>query len=304
MSRRTRAQWPRYWPFQRVSIHNLCHIGQPRSACAPRRGTIRAMEPAELTTPPATLRARIWAHLEASPAEQRGISTFNRVIIWMILASSLLVILETEKTLVASLPLVFLAGEIVFAVVFTIEYLLRAWTAGEHPQGRWHYLTRPASLFDLLALASFYAPFLPVSGALLRLIRLARILRLARLGQFSVALQNLTAALTARRFELMLSLIIAFALMLFSSTLLYLVEGNRQPEAFGSIPRALWWSVATLTTVGYGDVIPHSGLGKILAAMTALSGIGVIAMPAGIVASALTEVLRTRRTPTRGDGDN
>ncbi len=249
-----------------------------------------------MTTPPATLRARAWAHFEVAPDAARGISVFNRVVIWMILASSAMVILETEKTLVANLPLVFLAGEILFAVLFTIEYLLRAWAAGEHPQGRWHYLTRPAALFDLLALASFYAPFLPVSGALLRLIRLARILRLARLGQFSVALQNLTSALTARRFELLLSLIIAFTLMLFSSTLLYLVEGRHQPDAFGSIPRALWWSVATLTTVGYGDVIPNSGLGKMLAALTALSGIGVIAMPAGIVASALTEVLRTRRT--------
>ncbi|MCC5868154.1 MAG: ion transporter [Gammaproteobacteria bacterium] len=259
------------------------------------------MEPVEDTPARATLRARAWVHLESPSGAQRGISRFNRVVIWMILASSVMVILETEKTLVASLPLVFLAGEIIFATMFTFEYLLRTWAAGEHPQGRWHYLTRPSSLFDLLALASFYAPFLPVSGALLRLIRLARILRLARLGQFSVALQNLTFALSARRFELMLSLVIAFTLMLFSSTLLYLVEGRAQPDAFGSIPRALWWSVATLTTVGYGDVIPGSGLGKMLAGLTALSGIGVIAMPAGIVASALTEVLRSRRLQSGED---
>jgi voltage-gated potassium channel len=100
----------------------------------------------------------------------------------------------------------------------------------------------------------------------------------------------------ARRFELLLSLLVAFTLMLLSSTLLYLVEGMRQPEAFGSIPRAMSWSVATLTTVGYGDVIPGSGLGKMLAALTALSGIGIIAMPTGIVASALMEELRQRRT--------
>ncbi len=239
----------------------------------------------------ARLRLRLWQQLESGPAGSARLSTANRLILWLILVSCVLVVLETEETVVMRAPRVFMLAEIVFAIAFTVEYLGRAWSAGEHPRGRWHYLSRPASIFDLLALASFYAPFLPISGVLLRLLRLARILRLARLGRFSIALHNLSAALAARRFELMLSLVIALSLMLLSSTLLYLAEGRNQPEAFGSIPRALWWSVATLTTVGYGDAVPTTGIGKLFAAMTALSGVGIIAMPAGILASALTEVI-------------
>lgn len=252
----------------------------------------------------AALRSRVWAQFESGPDGRDRLSVANHLILWMIVASCVLVVLETEKSLVAQAPLLFLAAELCFAAAFTIEYLARAWAAGEHPRGRWHYLTRPASIFDLLALASFYTPFLPVSGVLLRLLRLARILRLARLGRFSVALHNLSTALVARRFELGLSLMIALGLMLLSSTLLYLAEGGHQPDAFGSIPRALWWSVATLTTVGYGDAVPTTGLGKLFAAMTALSGVGIIAMPAGILASALTEVIgRNAGGSDRRDGE-
>lgn len=129
---------------------------------------------------------------------------------------------------------------------------------------------------------------------MLRLVRVLRILAVARLGRFSQAMLNVGAAFAERRFELLVSFSIAGIILLFSSTLMYLVEGTHQPEAFGSIPRALWWSVVTLTTVGYGDVYPVTLLGRICAAITAVTAVGLIAIPAGILAGAFTRIFEDK----------
>ncbi len=158
--------------------------------------------------------------------------------------------------------------------------------------GRLRYMLTPAALLDLAALLP---PLLTLAGGetfLLRAARLLRILRLARLGRFSTAMQHIGVAIRSRRYELLLSLGVAFGLLLTSSTLLYLAEQEAQPENFGSIPRAMWWSIATLTTVGYGDVYPLTALGKFFAAITALTGIGLIAMPTGILAAAFSDALQ------------
>lgn len=111
-----------------------------------------------------------------------------------------------------------------------------------------------------------------VEGVLLRLLRLGRLLRLAKLGRFSQAFRDIAFAVSKRRYELVVSLVIASVLMLVSASLLYVVEGDGQPDAFGSIPRAMWWSMATLTTVGYGDIVPLTVLGRVLATFTAVMG--------------------------------
>lgn len=135
------------------------------------------------------------------------------------------------------------------------------------------------------------------SGAfLLRLARIVRLLRIARLGHFSVALERILTAISSRRFELNISVAAAVLLIFISSTMLYVLEGAGQPEEFGSIPRAMWWAVATLTTVGYGDAYPVTGLGRFFASLTAFSGVGLIAMPAGILASALSEAIQDGKT--------
>lgn len=153
--------------------------------------------------------------------------------------------------------------------------------------------------------------FLGNEAFLLRMFRLIRIIRVARLGRFSSALQAINEAVHARRFELMMSFAIASMLLLLSSTLLYIVEGGIQPETFGSIPRAMWWSVATLTTVGYGDVYPVTTIGRIFAGLTAITGIGLIAMPTGILASAFSDAIQKRDAGAHSaaaardvDGDN
>jgi voltage-gated potassium channel len=136
---------------------------------------------------------------------------------------------------------------------------------------------------------------------LLRIFRLLRILRLARLGRFSVAMRHLSQAVIDRREELLLSLMLAVFILVFSAAGMYLLEGDNDPQAFGSIPRAMWWSVCTLTTVGYGDICPHSVAGKILGGLTSIAGIGLIAMPTGILAAAFSAAFQRTRTPRQGD---
>lgn len=108
-------------------------------------------------------------------------------------------------------------------------------------------------------------------------------------------------AIAQRRHELGISAVVAIGLMLTSSTALYLAERGLQPEEFGSIPRAMWWSVATRTTVGYGDIVPVTALGRLFAALTAVTGIGLIALPTGILAGAFSEALHSIRE-TAGTG--
>jgi len=152
----------------------------------------------------------------------------------------------------------------------------------------------PAGIIDLASIAAGFAPTV-YGGGFRRLFRLVRILRLAKLGRMTSAWQHLAEAVRSRKDELLLSLVAGLALMLVSATVLYMVEGTVQPDKFGSIPRALWWSVATLTTIGYGDVFPITPVGKVFASITALTSIGLVAMPTGILAAAFSEALQEHR---------
>jgi voltage-gated potassium channel len=229
-----------------------------------------------------------------------GLSPINRLVCVLILLASLMAILETEPTLRQATPGLFFAAEAFFVVLFLIEYGARLYAAGEESRyrgiaGRIRYMVSFWALIDLLAILPFFLVFLPFNNVfLLRLMRVLRILRLARLGRFSRAWSALAEALQARIYELLLSIGVAGLLLLFSAACLYAVEAADQPEAFGSVPRALWWSIATLTTVGYGDVTPITPLGKFFAGITAVAGIGIIAMPTGILAAAFSDVFQPK----------
>jgi|TARA_R110002072_G_scaffold253049_1_gene411856 voltage-gated potassium channel len=239
----------------------------------------------------------------------KKLSRTNRVIILCILASVLLVVLESEQPLAAAYPMLFTAMEIVFGFLFVVEYLIRLWVCVEDPRfargitGRLRYAVSPLALFDLLAILPFLLTALGSESFIFRLFRLVRILRLSKLGRYSRAAAAIGQAVHSRRFELTLSLAAGLVLMLIASSGLYLAEGKVQPNDFGSIPRAMWWSVSALTTVGYGDVYPITVLGKILAAMASIIGVGLIAMPAGILAAAFSEVLANRRNGQRREDD-
>lgn len=227
------------------------------------------------------------------------------VLIAVILLACLVAILETEPVIaghpVASWALGWL--NLLFVGVFLLEFLTRFVVVGVDPRfrgfrGRLRYLFRPLTVIDLAALIPCILVIGLSDSYLLRLARLLRLLVVFRLVRFTRAWSVLLGALMERRFELILSVALAAGLLLSSATLLHVLERTTQPQAFGSIPRALWWAVTTMTTVGYGDVVPVTPLGRMVAAVAALMAVGMIAIPTGILAAAFSEGLQRQRRET------
>lgn len=254
----------------------------------------------------AKFRQALYRQLHPAGWPDKGLSPVNRWISALIVLAVLVGILDTEVAVREAAPGLFSWLEWALISVFTVEYVARVYSAGEDPayaglHGRLRYMAEFWSLVDLLAILPFLITLGSYNAFLLRLFRFFRLLRLARLGRYTDAWDVLGEALYSRRFELVISAGLAVVLLVFSSALLYLVEGADQPDAFGSIPRALWWSIATLTTVGYGDVAPISALGRVFAGLTAVAGIGLIAMPTGILAAAFSDVIQERRRISQKD---
>ena len=239
---------------------------------------------------------RQWLHVQLDPEawRGRGLSPLNLVITILILLSAAVAIAETEPTLRKDHQRLFSTAEVAFGILFLLEFAARLWASAEG-RGRLAFLRSPAAWIDLVVLVTTFAPFVTGNGQLLRLLRLLNILRLAKLGRLSSTFRRVVAAVASRRYELLLTFLFAICLMIVGAAALYWAEGDIQPDKFGSIPRALGGSVVTLTTIGYGDVYPVTPLGKVIAAGVAFAGIGLIAMPAGILAAAFSDAMRRER---------
>ena len=163
---------------------------------------------------------------------------------------------------------------------------------------------RPNSIVDLAATVALWIGVLSeIDGeyaALLRLLRVLRMITLARHSRWAVAIRCLIDAVARGNRELALSFAFAAVILLVASTMLFWAEGTVQPDAFGGIPRAMWWAMATLTTVGYGDVTPITALGKVLAGIVAVAAIGIVAMPTGIMAAAFSDAFQTLKDEEAG----
>lgn len=248
-----------------------------------------------------SLRRRVYDGLH--PSRDGRIPWGTKLVIVAIVLASLLAILETEPEFWANqqIAFIFVLLDVFFLSLFAVEYVLRLWSAGEEPEyrgikGRIYWALNPWQLLDLIVIVLFLVSSLGGEVFLARMLRLARIVALLRLGRLTDAGTLLYRCLYSRRYELVASFAGAVAILLIASILLYAVEGREQPAAFGSVPRAMWWAVATLTTVGYGDVYPVTPIGRLLASIVAFLGIGVIAIPAGIVAAAFTSALTQRKS--------
>lgn len=254
------------------------------------------------------IRKALHRHVDSQAWGKGGISPFNIAVCATIVIAVVVAVLETESSLRNAYGRAFQIMERVFLIFFLFEYLVRVYVSPEMSryQGRFprlRYIKSPMAIIDLLVLLPYMLSIGASEVFLLRLLRVLRILRLSRLGRFSSAWKLLWDAIVSRRFELMMSGIIALFLLIISSTFLFLFEAQHQPEDFGSIPRALWWSVATLTTVGYGDVTPITAIGKVFAGITAIIGIGLVAMPTGILAAAFSDAFQKSRDESNGEGN-
>lgn len=193
------------------------------------------------------------------------------------------------------------AVELVSVAVFTTEYVLRLWAApadrGYH--GRLRYATRPMMVVDLLAVLPFWLAWGDLRA--LRTLRFLRILRLAKLARYSAALRSIGRVFGKVKEELAVTLFVVVVLLFVSSTLMYYAENAAQPDKFSSIPASMWWAICTLTTVGYGDVFPITPLGRAMASAIAVLGVGMFALPAGILGSAFSEEIRRARAAREGE---
>jgi voltage-gated potassium channel len=227
------------------------------------------------------------------------------VITCLIMINVAAFIASTSPTLSPEYTSLFANIEIVSSFVFTIEYILRLWVSTvdrrySHPLwGRLRYALTPLSLIDLIAILPFYFLLLFPSFNFVNLIRVLRLLRLLKMSRYSESVRTLGAVLYAKKEELIATAFAVFILLIFASSIMYFVEFEAHPEAFGSIPDAMWWGVVTLTTVGYGDIYPITPLGKLLGAMLAFLGIGIFALPAGIIAGGFSEELQKRKQEKR-----
>lgn len=217
----------------------------------------------------------------------------------LIVINVIALILESYKELRDSYGDIFQLIEIFSVIVFTIEYFLRLWVSDldkEVKNSRIKFVLSPLGLIDLFAIIPFYLPMLfPIDLRVIRILRLLRLLRIFKLGRFSKSLKTINQVLKETRTDLAITLFVAFILLVLSSTLMYYVENEAQPEKFASIGHSFWWSVATLTTVGYGDVYPITAMGKLLSAVIALIGIGFVALPTGIISSAFVEKIQKKK---------
>lgn len=217
---------------------------------------------------------------------------FDVFMVVLILLNIAAVALETVAPIAAMYSVQFLYFEIFSLCVFATEYLVRIWTSVEYRPSadlpgktnfRARFIFSPLMVIDFIAIAP--TMIFSFAGFDLRFLRVFRFLRLFKLMRYSPALTSLGNVFYAERRALVATLIIMLGLALFASSIMYYLERAAQPNAFGSIPSAMWWALATLTTIGYGDVVPITTWGRVFGAGVMILGVGVYALPIGIIAS-------------------
>jgi voltage-gated potassium channel len=238
--------------------------------------------------------------LEGRAAGDHVASIIHVALVALVVISVTAVILESVPSLEARFGRVFLLVEFVAAIVFSAEYLMRLWSAVEHGplkrmgpwRARWAFARQPAMVVDLIAVLPILLTFVLPDD--LKALMIFRLIRFFKLGRYSPGMRSLLDAILEERRALLACLVILCGVMIVAAAAMHMAEGAAQPDKFGSIPEAMWWAVITLTTVGYGDAFPITPLGKLVAAVTALCGLVMLALPVGIVATSFAEVIRRR----------
>ena len=240
--------------------------------------------------------------LSRSSGSDRASRICDRLLSTMILLNLLAVSLESVDALSASYGTAFFAFEMVSVAIFGVEYALRIWSAAANEASkhsspakrRLEYIFSFTGLIDLIAILPSLLPLF-LGEIDLRWLRVLRLVRLLKISHYSSALEDLIAAIRSEKSAFGAAMYLFFIALFASSSLMYVVEHQAQPENFSSIPTTMWWSLITLTTVGYGDVSPVTPVGKIVGAMTAMMGVCVVALLTGIVATAFSNQISRRQ---------
>ncbi len=269
-----------------------------------------------------TFRQRVFRLIDDdNQADSQANAYLSTGIMILILASIVAVILESDAILSKEYHSIFLNFEIIAVVIFTLEYLARIYTASlEYPHlNRWQavvkYITSPMAIIDFLAILPFYLELgiliytqhlgggTSETGMLdlrfIRVLRLMRLLRIFKLNRYNSSMQMIGDVIREEKEKLFITIFITGILLVLSSAIIFTVEHDQQPEQFPNIYSSMWWAIATLTTVGYGDVYPVTPMGKMLAGVIALLGIGLVALPTGILSGSFVQAIKDQKEKDR-----
>ena len=241
------------------------------------------------------VRLRIFNTIRDDDENDMPSNIFDTVIVSFIVLNVLIIILDTFDNIRPHIEFLYAYIEKISIVLFTVEYILRLWTSKyvySHlppKQATIKYFFSLKALIDLIALVPYYLLFTRVNLQMLRLFRLVRILNILKLNRYSRAIATIGRVLKSKITQLLSSLFIVILLIVFSSVLMYYVEHDAQPGVFDNAFSGVWWAIATLTTVGYGDIYPITILGKIIGTFIAMLGIGLVAVPTGIISAGFIE---------------
>ena len=251
------------------------------------------------------IKRRVYSALNADPSKDRVSLVVTVVMIALIGLNLFAIILDSVRSIDNAWGYLFRAFEFICVATFSFEYLARIWSCTASPEyrhpvsGRLRFALRPLMLIDLFSIVPFYFSFATSNLLYLRLLRTLRVVRVARLNRYSSAMRLLAKVVREKREELVVTFGIALLILIMSSCLMYEIENYAQPDKFSDIPSTMWWSICTLTTVGYGDIYPVTPLGKLIAAFVSVLGIGLFAIPAGIIGAAFVEQLKKRDAHAR-----
>lgn len=248
----------------------------------------------------AAKRRRCYEILERDAAHDRIAERVNIALIVLIVLNVVVAVLETVPSLLLRDMPFFRSFEILSLALFALEYALRLWSAPENPRyrgvaagrARLRHMVTPAAIIDLVAWLPFLISML--FQVELRTLAIFRLLRFVKLARYSPGMQSLFEVLHRERQSLMACFWLLAASVLIAASAMYVAEGTVQPQHFGSIPAAMWWAMTTVTTVGYGDTYPLTPAGKVIASLTMITGIIMIALPVGIIATAFVDVIKRR----------
>lgn len=263
-----------------------------------------------------SFRERIFRVIDEDARGYRPSRLFNGMIVFLIILNVIAIIFESDDNFALKYPKVFNQIELWSVLIFGLEYLLRLATAdfiytgqkGFRPFLR--YIISPLAIIDLLAILPsiliIVAPYVSVltpylDFRVIRLLRTMRLLRIFKITRYSASLRMIVDVFREKGKDLAVTIFITFILIVISSTLMFYVEHEAQEEQFPNILATFWWAVATLTTVGYGDVYPITSLGKLLSGVIALLGIGMVALPTGILSSAFVDRMEKRKKKEAGE---
>ena len=258
-----------------------------------------------------TVKKRVHQILEGFEEGDRAAQAVKVIIALLIVISIICVILESVESINGRYEAVFLGLETVIVGIFSIEYALRIWSCTEDQRyrrpviGRIRYALTIFAIFDVLAILPFYLPMVLLMDArFLRAFRLIRLFRVAKMARYSNSVAMVARVVRREKETIIVTFGVIILLMIFASCIMWQVEHEAQPDKFSNIPETMWWAVVTLTTVGYGDIVPITPLGKILGAAIAVLGIGVIAGPTGIVVSGFIEEAHNEKESKKAEGSS